>query len=126
MSACVFLLLGALGAGGLALALSSGTSTKRPAFGADKNPTYCNGFRELRDRTLDQVAFPATHNSMSAGDYRGYYFANQTGTIAQQLRFGIRGLLLDAYYGIRDPKRNRVRTDLRTSEATKVAKALPP
>jgi hypothetical protein len=126
ISAGVTVLALALVGGGLALALSSGSPTKRPAFSVDKNPTYCNGFRELCDRTLDQVAFPATHNSMSAGNYRGYFFANQTGTIAQQLQFGIRGLLIDAYYGIRDPKRNRVRTDLNTSEATKVAKALPP
>ena len=126
ISAGVTVLALALVGGGLALALSSGSSTKRPAFGADKDPTYCNGFRELCDRTLDQVAFPATHNSMSAGNYPGYFFANQTGTIAQQLQFGIRGLLIDAYYGIRDPKRNRVRTDLNTSEATKVAEALPP
>jgi hypothetical protein len=123
VTAVVLVLVG----GGLALALAlGGSSTKRPALGADQNPTFCNGFRELCDRTLNQVAFPATHNSMAAGDYPGYYFANQTGTIAEQLRFGIRGLLIDAYYGIRDPKRNRVRTDLNTSEATKVAKALPP
>jgi hypothetical protein len=125
ISAGVTVLALALVGGGLALALSSGP-TKRPAFGVDKNPTYCNGFRELCDRNLDQVAFAATHNAMSAGNYRGYFFANQTGTIAEQLQFGIRGLLIDAYYGIRDPKRNRVRTDLHTSEATKVAKALPP
>jgi hypothetical protein len=115
-----------LAGGGLALALSlGGSATKRPALGADRHPTYCNGFRELCDRTLDQVALPATHNSMAAGDYPGYFFANQTGTIAQQLQFGVRGLLIDAYYGVRDPKRNRVRTDLNTSEATKVAEALP-
>lgn len=118
-------LLALLG-GGLALAFSGGTTTKRPALGADQNPTYCNGFRQLCDRRLGQVTFAATHNSMSAGAYPGFFFAAQKGTIGEQLKFGVRGLLIDAYYGIRDPKRNRVRTDLANSEANKVAQALPP
>ena len=119
------LVLALLG-GGLALAFSGGSETKRPVFGADQHPTYCNGFRELCDRTLDQVTFAATHNAMSAGDYRGFFFPAQVGTMTAQLDYGVRGLLIDAYYGIRDPKRNRVRTDLENNEANAIVRALPP
>jgi hypothetical protein len=125
VSAGVTVLVLALIGGGLALALAP-SSTKRPALGVDQHPTYCNGFRELCDRTLDQVTFAATHNAMSSADYPGFFFAAQRGTIADQLTFGIRGLLIDAYYGIRDPKRNRVRTDIGSNEANAIVKALPP
>jgi hypothetical protein len=125
VTAGVAVLVVAATATALAIVLSPG-GEKRPAFGADRNPTYCNGFRELCDRNLDQVAFAATHNSMSAGDYRGFYFAHHTGTIGAQLDYGIRGLLIDAYYGIRDPKTNRVRTDLSGPAAKKPVDALGP
>jgi hypothetical protein len=110
----------------LALILGGTSPTKRPRFGVDANPTYCNGFRQLCDRNLDRVAFAATHNSMSAGDYRGFYFAHHTGKVREQLDYGFRGLLIDAYYGIFDPKRKRVRTDLSGPAAKKVASALGP
>ena len=126
LSAGVTVLVLALLGGSLAIAFSGGSETKRPVFGADQHPTYCNGFRELCDRTLDQVTFAATHNAMSAGDYRGFFFPAQVGTLTAQLAFGVRGLLIDAYYGIRDPKRNRVRTDLENNEANAIVRALPP
>ena len=53
----------------------------------------------LCERTLDQVAFPATHNSMAAADYPGFLFPMHDSTIPRQLDDGIRGLLIDAYYG---------------------------
>ena len=48
---------------------------------------------------------------MSAADERGWYFASHRGGIAQQLEFGVRALLIDTHYGMRDP-RGSVRTDL--------------
>ena len=60
----------------------------------------CNGSAELCDRTLAQVAFPATHNSMSAADNRGWLFAQHERGIAAQLEAGIRGLLVDTHYGV--------------------------
>ncbi|MFL5874345.1 MAG: hypothetical protein ACJ76T_00430 [Solirubrobacteraceae bacterium] len=118
-------LLVAAGAVATALALQP-SPTKRPRFGADPNPAYCNGFRELCNRNLDRVAFASSHNSMSAGDYPGFYFAHHTGTIGAQLDYGIRGLLIDAYYGIRDPQSNRVRTDLNGPARAKVSKLVGP
>ena len=70
----------------------------------------CNGSARLCDRTLPEVALASTHNSMAIPG-RGWYAAEQDGTIAQQLRFGIRGLLIDTYYA--DRLRNgRLRTVL--------------
>ncbi len=47
-------------------------------------------------RPLDQVVFPATHNSMSsAAD--GWQLPNQPDGIRAQLEAGIRGMLLDSY-----------------------------
>ena len=61
--------------------------------------TSCNGHRELCDRPLNRVAFAATHNSMSARSSAGWMFAQQEEGIPSQLDAGIRGLLVDAYYG---------------------------
>jgi hypothetical protein len=88
----------------------------------------CNGSRELCARRLDEVVFPATHNSYAAADEPGWLFANQRYGIARQLRDGIRALLIDIHYGIRDPRTGRVRTDLRAegSSRNKVARQLSP
>ncbi len=59
----------------------------------------CNGHAELCDRRLDEVAFVATHNSMSAAEEPGWYFASHTRGIGDQLDDGVRGLLIDVYYG---------------------------
>jgi len=64
----------------------------------------CNGSARLCDRRLDQVAFAATHNSMSAADQEGWRAAQQEKGIPSQLRAGIRGLLIDMYYGVRTPR----------------------
>lgn len=66
--------------------------------------TVCNGHQLLCDRPLDQVTFPGTHNSMSAASVRGWYFPSQRDGIAQQLRDGVRALLIDTYYGIASPQ----------------------
>ncbi len=60
----------------------------------------CNGHVELCSLRLDQVALAATHNSMSsAAD--GFYLANHTKGMIDQLDSGFRGLLIDTWYGQR-------------------------
>jgi hypothetical protein len=56
----------------------------------------CNGHPALCDRRLDQVVFPATHNSMSSAD-DGWLAPNQTHTIKRQLEDGVRALLIDTH-----------------------------
>ena len=86
----------------LALAVAIGVYAARGLFD-DERPAEpaCNGSARLCDRTLDQVAFAATHNSMSAADQPGWRFTQQEKGIPAQLDAGIRGLLIDMYYGIR-------------------------
>ena len=62
--------------------------------------TVCNGSEQLCDRALDEVAFAATHNSMSAADQPGWRATQQERGIPAQLDAGIRGLLIDMYYGL--------------------------
>jgi hypothetical protein len=73
---------------------SGGTSTAAPADGP------CNGHDELCDRPLDKVALEATHNSMSA-PLPGWYSSAQDRGVADQLREGVRGLLIDTHYADR-------------------------
>ncbi|MGI9556450.1 MAG: hypothetical protein ACR2N5_00765, partial [Solirubrobacterales bacterium] len=70
-------------------------SVKRPPGPVSE----CNGYGELCDRTIDEIAFPATHNSMSAAR-EGYFTANQRNGIGKQLNDGIRALLIDTHYGV--------------------------
>lgn len=63
----------------------------------------CNGSPSLCGRRIDQVVFPATHNSMSAAS-EGFRFANQETGIRAQLEGGIRGLLIDTHPGVATPK----------------------
>jgi hypothetical protein len=58
----------------------------------------CNGRIEYCARRLDQLAFPTTHNSMTAAD-DDFLLANQEVGIERQLRDGVRGFQLDAYLG---------------------------
>ncbi len=70
-------------------------------FGDEAAPSgACNGSEHLCDRALDEVAFAATHNSMSAADQPGWRFTQQEKGIRPQLDAGIRGLLIDMYYGV--------------------------
>jgi hypothetical protein len=80
------------------------------ATAEDDGPLRCNGFAQLCDRTLDTVALAATHNSMSASLEPGWYLAEQHGGIVAQLDFGVRGLLIDTYYG-RTGAGGSIRTD---------------
>ena len=88
----------------------------------------CNGSRALCGRRLNEVVFPSTHNSFAAADEPDWFFANQRHGIERQLRDGIRGFLIDIHYGVRDPVRGRVRTDLagEDSSRNKVARQLSP
>ncbi len=70
----------------------------------------CNGHIELCDRTLDEVAFAGTHNSMSGATYDNWFFAQQEKGITEQLEAGIRALLVDPHYGVETPQ--GVATDL--------------
>jgi len=69
-----------------------------------------NGYPELRDRRLNDVVFPTTHNSMSAASLANWMFANQERPIEDQLEDGVRGFLIDIHYG--DPVKGRIRTVL--------------
>jgi len=59
----------------------------------------CNGHVELCDRPYNEVAFPATHNSMSAADQAGWFLAEQPDGIMSQLDRGVRVFLIDSWYG---------------------------
>ena len=80
--------------------------------------TACNGLPEICDRRLDQVAFPGTHNSMSAADRPGWLFANQRRPIPRQLDDGIRLLMVDPHYGVVN-REGRIRTDLEAEGTTR-------
>jgi len=71
-----------------------GTTTAAPAVGG------CNGHVELCDRALADVALPATHNAMSV-PLPGWFSSEQERPIGDQLRDGIRGLLVDTHYADR-------------------------
>jgi hypothetical protein len=62
-------------------------------------PDTCNGRRDLCDLRLDQVTIPMTHNSMAAQTIPGWNFPQQEKDVDVQLEDGIRGLMIDAYYG---------------------------
>ena len=111
----------AVGAG-IALAILLGRSSK------ESGATKCNGAAALCNRRLDEVFFPATHNSYAASDQPGWHFASQRYGISRQLDDGIRALLLDIHMGVRDPATGRVRTDLGAegSDRNKIAKRVPP
>jgi len=86
----------------------------------DRPVTVCNGRAALCGRPLNEVVFPGTHNSMAAADERGWFFAAHRGGLGAQLDYGVRALLIDTHYGIRD-KEGNVRTDLQR-EGTNRAK----
>ena len=78
--------------------------TERDALRSDSyvsagNIDTCNGFKEFCDRHLNEVVFPGTHNAMSAAREPGWFNAEQTGGIIEQLDYGIRALLIDVHYG---------------------------
>lgn len=82
-------------------------------------PATCNGYAALCNRPLNRVAFAATHNSMASVTIPSWLFGQQDGTIQDQLDYGIRGLLIDTYYG--HPVKGGVRTDLSSLPKREVA-----
>lgn len=65
------------------------------------SPNACNGDTALCDRRYDEIAYATTHNAMSASD-RGFWNANQRGSLSKQLNDGIRALMLDTHsYSLR-------------------------
>ncbi len=99
--------LGVAALAAVAAVIITGAGDEAPAA---TTPTTCNGFAALCDRPLNDVALAATHNSMASVTIPTFLFGQQDGTIADQLDFGIHGLLIDTYYG--DRVGGRVRTDL--------------
>jgi len=81
--------------------------------------TAYNGLPQLGDRTLDQVVFPTTHNSMGGAGVTNWMFPNQSASIEDQLEDGVRGFLIDITYGI--PAGGNVKTVL-DSAGTGMAK----
>ncbi|MEZ4519378.1 MAG: hypothetical protein R3C44_21975 [Chloroflexota bacterium] len=57
----------------------------------------CNGHAELCDRPINEVAYAASHNSMSIAEY-GWVWPMHDGTITDQLNAGVRALLIDTHY----------------------------
>ena len=91
------------------IVLITGGGDEAPAA----TPLTCNGYRVLCNRPLNDVALAATHNSMASTTIPRWLFAQQDGTISDQLKDGIHGLLIDIYYGFAEPN-GIVRTDLTT------------
>ena len=48
------------------------------------DPKACNGHRELCDRRNNDVAYPSTHNSMSAADGNGWFIGEQAHRVMGQ------------------------------------------
>jgi hypothetical protein len=71
----------------------------KPAASTGPDSTACNGYTELCARRYDQVAYPATHNSMSAADEPGWFIPEQPTGLIGQLNAGVRTLLIDTWYG---------------------------
>lgn len=79
--------------------------------GSDPEPEAgCNGHEELCERAYDEVAFAATHNSMSAATEPGWFTPDQPDGIIDQLDHGVRVLLIDSWYGQRTDRRGIVAT----------------
>ena len=62
------------------------------------NTDACNGHSQLCDRRFDEVVIPASHNSMSIAD-GSWFLAEQPKDMVESLDDGIRGLLVDTWYG---------------------------
>jgi hypothetical protein len=59
----------------------------------------CNSRKSLCDLRIDQVTFPGVHHAMASSEYPGWLFAQQVGTVTQQLNAGVRALNIDTHYG---------------------------
>ena len=80
-----------------------------PAAATHAERPRCNGATALCGRTLGDIAFATTHNSM-ASSTDGVRPPTQRRPMQAQLEHGIRGFQIDAYFGT--PRHGRVYTDL--------------
>lgn len=92
---------GAVAIGLLAVVLLPAALPQSAPVAVAVDMTACNGHVELCDRRFDDVAFPATHNAMSAADQPGWFLAEQPTTMVGSLDDGIRVFLIDTWYGQR-------------------------
>ncbi|HET9333185.1 MAG TPA: hypothetical protein VFQ21_06350 [Gemmatimonadota bacterium] len=88
------LVLGLVGAGWLYVSSRSATAPGDPG-----GIRRCNGHAELCDRPLTDVVLATGHNAMAAAAEPGWFFASQDGGLRRQLEFGMRGFMIDTYYG---------------------------
>ena len=82
----------------------------------------CNGHSELCDRHVDEVVFAGAHNAMSHQKVEDWMFPHHQAGIPQQLRDGVRALLIDVYYGF--PGGTRIKTDLSGVNRKRIEEAL--
>ncbi|MEZ5063000.1 MAG: hypothetical protein R2700_16100 [Solirubrobacterales bacterium] len=68
------------------------------AGSAEAKIKRCNGQSVLCDRPFNEVVLAGAHNAMSTASL-GWVLPNQSIAIPDQLRSGIRGFLIDTYYG---------------------------
>jgi len=95
---------------GLALAVAVLLLVRRGATPPSVAVRACNGAVELCDRSVAEVLFAGTHNSMSNTEISDWMFPQQQASIPQQLEDGVRALLIDVHYGFAGAA--RVKTDL--------------
>lgn len=79
-------------AGAIAIAGSDGEDAEATSASA------CNGSEDACDRRLGEVTLAATHNSNAAAE-AGFLNGYQTFDMERQLEDGVRGLLIDVYFG---------------------------
>jgi hypothetical protein len=91
-----------------------GSTTVGSVGGLTSPLNACNGSMSLCTRPYDDVAFPATHNSMAAADEPSWFIPEQPTGIVGQLDAGIRAFLIDTWYGQRTDQRGRVATAQRS------------
>ncbi len=121
----------AIGFGGIGAAVVAGIVAAVVLTGAAPtqaaSTVTCDGYAQLCNRRLDEVAFAGTHNSMSAADSRGWFIANQDRDIGQQLDDGIRAFKISTHYGTEDSS-GFVHTNLTSenAELNRVAAKLIP
>jgi hypothetical protein len=97
-------------AGGTAAAVVTAVGRSDPA---PATPAACNGAFELCLMPLRTVTFAGSHNAMS-NTADGFLTAEHTESMVDQLRSGVRALLVDTYYGYPDGQlagRTLVRTN---------------
>jgi hypothetical protein len=105
------------------MAVGIALGVRGPANYGPESVTACNGYAELCGRPVNEVAFAAAHNAMSAADQPNWYRAEHFTGIPTQLKRGIRGFLIDTWYGF-PGKGGRVATDFSRVPPIARAKAL--